>query len=166
MKRLVKKLLHLFYPRFKNEEYFNSTLVKYILWQKVLGINRKASWPVHFTSQIKSPEKIQNGTKAPGYSMGCYIDARNGIIIEENVFIGPKVSLISMNHDKDDLDKYVDTTPIILHKNCWLATNVTILAGVELGEHTVVAAGAVVTKSFPEGNQMLAGNPAVVIKKL
>ena len=98
--------------------------------------------------------------------MGCYIDARNGIIIEENVFIGPKVSLISMNHDKDNLDKYVDATPIILHKNCWLATNATILAGVELGEHTVVAAGAVVTKSFPDGNQMLAGNPATMVKKL
>lgn len=166
VKRIFRGFLQLFYPQFHNEQYFNKTLLKYILWQKVLGINRSTPWPVHFTSQIKSPEKIKNGTKAPGYSMGCYIDARNGIVIEENVFIGPRVSLISMNHDKENLDAYVVSSPIILHKNCWLAANAIILAGVELGEHTVVAAGSVVTKSFPEGNQMLAGNPARVIKQL
>jgi acetyltransferase-like isoleucine patch superfamily enzyme len=40
------------------------------------------------------------------------------------------------------------------------------LPGVELGPHTVVAAGAVVTKSFPEGNQLLVGNPARIIKNI
>jgi acetyltransferase-like isoleucine patch superfamily enzyme len=41
-----------------------------------------------------------------------------------------------------------------------------ILPGVELGPHTILAAGAVVTKSFKEGNQVLAGVPAQVVKKL
>ncbi len=166
LKQLVKKFLRLFYPQFHNDQYFNATLIKYIIWQKLLGINRNTPWPVHFTSQVKCPEKIKNGTKAPGYSMGCYIDGRNGIVIEENVYVGPRVSIISMNHDKDDMESYVESSPIIIRKNSWLATNSVILAGVELGEHTVVAAGAVVTKSFPEGNQMLGGNPATVIKKL
>lgn len=166
LKALFKRLLHLFYPQFHNEQYFNLTLVKYIFWQKVLGLNRNTPWPVHFTSEVKCPEKIKNGTKAPGYSMGCYIDGRNGIIIEENVYVGPRVSIISMNHDKQALEKYVNAEPIIIRKNCWLATNAVILSGVELGEHTIVAAGAVVTKSFPEGHQMLAGNPAVVVKHL
>lgn len=164
--KFSKKILHLFYPKFNNDQYYNRTLLKYIFWQKIIGINRKVSWPVHFTSEIKCPEKIQNGTKAPGYSMGCYIDGRNGIIIEENVYIGPKVSIISMNHDKQDLEKYEKNNPIIIHKNSWIAANATILAGVELGEHTIVAAGAVVTKNFTEGNLLIGGNPAIVIKHL
>ncbi len=166
LKALFKKFLHLFYPQFHNEQYYNKTLIKYIVWQRILGLNRSTPWPVHFTSLVKCPENIKNGTKAPGYSMGCYIDGRNGIVIEENVYVGPRVSLISMNHDKNNLEEYVKCKPIIIRKNSWLAANSIILAGVELGEHTVVAAGAVVTKSFPDGHQMLAGNPAVVIKKL
>lgn len=165
-KALVKKIMHLFYPSFNNDEYYNKTLLKYILWQKIIGINRSTPWPVHFTSFVKCPEKIKNGTKAPGYSMGCYIDGRNGIVIEENVYVGPRVSLISMNHDKNNLEQYVECAPIVIRRNCWLAANAIVLAGVELGEHTVVAAGAVVTKSFPDGHQMLAGNPATIIKKL
>jgi acetyltransferase-like isoleucine patch superfamily enzyme len=44
--------------------------------------------------------------------------------------------------------------------------NAVILPGVTLGENTIVGAGAIVTKSFPEGWCVLAGNPARVIRKL
>ena len=44
--------------------------------------------------------------------------------------------------------------------------NSMILPGVELGPRTVVGAGSVVTKSFPEGDCVIAGNPAKIIKKL
>ena len=44
--------------------------------------------------------------------------------------------------------------------------NAVILPGVELGEKTVVGAGAVVTKSFKEGHCVIGGNPAKLIKKL
>jgi acetyltransferase-like isoleucine patch superfamily enzyme len=141
-------------------------LLLYIITQKILGLNRKAHWPVHFTSKIKMPENIQPGSKAPGSAIGCYIDGRNGIIIEENVWIGPRVSIISMNHDIHNYYRYVETKPIIIRKNSLLSTNCVVLPGVELGEHTIVAAGAIVTKSFPDGNQVLAGNPARVIKKI
>ena len=42
--------------------------------------------------------------------------------------------------------------------------NAVILPGVELGDHTVVGAGAVVTKSFSEGYCVIGGNPAKIIK--
>lgn len=167
--RLIWSLIgRLFYPHFKAKSYINSTLLKFVLWQKILGINRKTPWPVHFTSKVICSEKIQNdnGFRAPGYAIGCYIDGRNGIIIESGSIVGPKVSIISQNHNKSDYSRFDASNPIIIRKNSWLACGCTILAGVELGEHTIVAAGAVVTKSFLEGNCILAGNPAKKIKDI
>lgn len=48
----------------------------------------------------------------------------------------------------------------------WIGMNSVVTAGVTLGPRTIVAAGAVVTKSFPEGFCILAGVPAKVVKYL
>jgi acetyltransferase-like isoleucine patch superfamily enzyme len=56
------------------------------------------------------------------------------------------------------------TAPVIIGDNVWIGMNATILKGVTIGENSVVAAGAVVTKSVPS-NVVMAGNPAVVIKR-
>ena len=134
--------------------------------QKILGINRGVPWPVHWTSVVKAPQNIQRGTRTPALSPGCYMDGRNGIVIGRNVWIGPQVKIISMNHDVNRYDRYIETAPIRLGDDCWLGAGAIVLPGVELGPHTVVGAGAVVTKSYPEGNQVLGGNPARVIKRL
>lgn len=133
--------------------------------QKIIGINRDVPWPVHFTSQIKSPQNITKQTnKNPGGSINNYIDARNGVVFGENVWIGPGISIISQNHSLTNYLEYRKAKPIIIKKNSILSANCILLPEVELGEHTIVAAGAVVTKSFPEKNQVLVGNPARVIK--
>ena len=98
--------------------------------------------------------------------MGCHIDGRNGIVFGLNVWIGPRVSVISMNHDPYDYHSYIESGPVVIGNNCWLGAGSVVLPKVEIGEHTIVAAGAVVTKSFKEGNQILAGVPARVVKKL
>nr|WP_283244199.1 DapH/DapD/GlmU-related protein [Luoshenia tenuis] len=54
----------------------------------------------------------------------------------------------------------------MLGEKCWIGMNSVVLPGVTLGPHTVVGAGAVVTKSFPEGYCVIAGNPARMIRKL
>ena len=141
-------------------------VLKFYFFQKILRINSHVPWPVHPTSNILCPEKILRGTRTPGLSICCHIDGRNGIVFGENVWIGPRVSIISMNHDIYMYDNFIENQPIEIGRDCWLATNSVILPAVKLGPHTIVAAGAVVTKSFPEGNQILAGNPAIVIKKL
>ena len=71
-----------------------------------------------------------------------------------------------MNHQKDRYEQYVKEDPIIIGDNCWLATNATILPGVRLENHVIVAAGAVVTKSIPEDYVIIAGVPACVEKKI
>jgi len=154
------------YKNFPHQKYSARTLLKYALKQKLFGPNKKIPWPVHPTSQIVEFEKIDNGSRAPGMGKNCYLDGRNGIIFGDNVWTGPNISVISMNHENNDFKKYIKSDPIKIGKNSWLAANCIILPNVELGEHTIVAAGAVVTKSFPEDNQVLAGNPAKVVKKL
>jgi acetyltransferase-like isoleucine patch superfamily enzyme len=168
IKPLVLFFLRLCYKQFNfsDNNYPVKTFVKYAFYQKVLGVNRNVKWPVHPTSLFKEPGKITRGTKAPGFARGCYLDARNGIVFEENVWMGPRVSIISMNHDNNDYTKYVKGEPVIIRKNSLLSANAIILAGVELGEHTIVAAGAVVTRSFPQGNCIIGGNPARILKQL
>jgi acetyltransferase-like isoleucine patch superfamily enzyme len=174
LKIYMKLLSILFWPfirllggkEFASKPFPATLLMKHIIIQKLFRINSKVNWPVHWTSQVKAPENIKSGTRAPGLAIGCYLDGRNGIIIEENVWIGPRVSIISMNHDENNYKNYIQSRPIVIRKNCWLATNCIITPGVELGEHTLVAAGAVVTRSFPEGNQVIAGIPAKPVKKL
>lgn len=168
LKKIIKVCNKLFYPDFNHNDpnYAYLEIFKTGIIQKVFGFNRNVPWPVHFTSRISHPEKIDRGNKTPAYAQGCYLNGVNGIIFGENVWMGPRVTIASVNHDLCDFSKYSQSSPVKIGRNSWLAANCVILAGVELGEHTVVAAGAVVTKSFLEGDILLGGNPAKIIKKL
>jgi len=97
---------------------------------------------------------------------GQYIQAMNGIVIGKNVRMGPGVKIISANHDLMNFNVHTQSGPIEIGNNCWLSANSIILPGVKLGNHVVCAAGAVVTKSFPDNNCLIGGVPAVVIKQL
>jgi carbonic anhydrase/acetyltransferase-like protein (isoleucine patch superfamily) len=55
--------------------------------------------------------------------------------------------------------------PVVIGRNVWIGLRCTIMRGVTIGDNSVVAAGAVVTKSVPP-NTIVAGNPAVVIRSL
>ena len=55
------------------------------------------------------------------------------------------------------------TAPVRIHDNVWIGMGAVILKGVEIGENSVVAAGAIVTKSVPP-NVVVAGNPAAIVK--
>ncbi len=57
------------------------------------------------------------------------------------------------------------TAPVRIGDGAWIGMGAIILKGVTIGENSVVAAGAVVTKSVPP-NVVVAGNPAVIVKEL
>ena len=87
-----------------------------------------------------------------------------GITIEDNVQIGPHVTVVTDNHDF--ANRYVlKCKPVRICKNAWIGANVTIMPGVTVGENAVIAGGAVVTKDVPAG-AIVGGNPAKVIKML
>jgi acetyltransferase-like isoleucine patch superfamily enzyme len=57
-------------------------------------------------------------------------------------------------------DSYV--APIIVHKHAWIAVNVTVLPGVEIGEGAIVSAGSIVSKDIPPFT-VAKGDPAKVV---
>ncbi|MCC5877268.1 MAG: acyltransferase [Candidatus Sumerlaeia bacterium] len=134
---------------------------------QLVGIHPAVPWPVHFTTTVHSPGRVKLGRGTyPGDSPHCYIQAINGIIVGDYTNLGPGVGLISANHDPNENNRWVKGPPIRLGRHCWLGMNSIILPGVTLGDHTIVGAGAVVTKSFPEGHCILAGNPARKLRDL
>lgn len=89
-----------------------------------------------------------------------------GITIEDDVLIGPKVSLVTENHPLNpEHRKGLICKPILIKRNAWIGTNATILAGVTIGENAVVAGGAVVSKDVPD-NTVVGGVPAKIIKQI
>ena len=131
-----------------------------------LGGNRKAYWPVHWTSKIHDAENILVGVDAyPGIMNGCYIQGKGGIIIGDYTQIAPNVAIVSANHDVYDSRKHI-LEGVRIGKYCWIGAGAKIMPGVELGDWTIVGAGAVVTKSFSGGHCVIGGVPAVQIKEL
>jgi acetyltransferase-like isoleucine patch superfamily enzyme len=96
----------------------------------------------------------------------CTFLDMGGITLEDNVLVGPKVNLITENHPMEPENrKSLICSPIVVKRGAWIGAAATILPGVTIGENSVVAAGAVVTKDVPE-NAIVAGVPAKVIKNL
>ncbi|MFA6004869.1 MAG: acyltransferase [Patescibacteria group bacterium] len=91
------------------------------------------------------------------------------ITIDDYVFFSPRVMIHARGHDyerfgKARMDSIVEK-PIHIKKGAWIGAGSMILAGVTVGEDSVVAAGSVVTKNVPP-RCIVAGVPAMVIKKL
>ena len=87
-----------------------------------------------------------------------------GITFEDNVQIGPRVTIVTDNHDFDN--RYVlKCRPVRICKNAWIGANATIMPGVTVGENAVIAGGSVVTKDVP-ASTVVGGNPARILKEL
>mmetsp|Transcript_83928 Transcript_83928/g.164347 ORF Transcript_83928/g.164347 Transcript_83928/m.164347 type:complete len:187 (+) Transcript_83928:33-593(+) len=96
----------------------------------------------------------------------CTFLDMGGITLQDDVLIGPKVNLITENHPLDPANRRaLICKPILIKKNAWIGAGATILPGVTVGENSVVAAGAVVSKDVPD-NVVVGGVPAKFIKSL
>lgn len=98
----------------------------------------------------------------------AYLGGAGGLTIGDDCIIGQYFSCHPENHhfQRTDLPirhQGVRRQGISVGNDCWIGSKVTLLDGVSIGAHSVVSAGAVVTKSFP-AYSVLAGVPARVIK--
>jgi len=145
-----------------------------LIFQKIFRLDNQCKFSKCYTSRVICPERLtivgqsENSSvlKSLAVSGGCYIQASEGISIGEGTIWSFNVAIVSQGHDLNDLTKVPKINPIVIGKNCWIGANSTILPGVVLGNRTIVGANTVVSKSFPDGNVVIGGVPAKVIRNL
>ena len=132
--------------------------------------------------------KFSLGSYSVVESFSCINNAVGDVIIGDhtriglhNTIIGPVtignhvnlaqgITITALNHNFEDKEQRIDsqgvsTNPVILGDDIWIGANAVVLPGVSIGNHAVVAAGAVVTKDVPP-HSLVAGVPAKIIKEI
>ena len=145
---------------------------------------------VHRSARMDTPpyRKFSLGDYSVIESFACINNAVGDVIIGDhtriglhNTIIGPVtigchvnlaqgITVTALNHNFEDSDKRIDeqgvsTIPVTIEDDIWIGANAVILPGVTIGNHSVVAAGAVVTKNVPP-HSLVAGVPAKIIKQI
>lgn len=132
--------------------------------------------------RFQSPLTIHNSGKIRGryyenLQVGhhCYLgrelflDLQDRIVIEDQVTVSHRVMILTHTDAGDSplKDEFMRTeqAPVIIRRGAYIGANVTILQGVEIGESSVVGAGAVVTRSVP-ASSVVVGVPARVTRTL
>ena len=92
------------------------------------------------------------------------------VTIGSHVNLAQGITITALNHNFEDKSQRIDdqgvsTDPVIVGDDIWIGANAVILPGVSIGHHSVVAAGAVVTKDVPP-HSLVAGLPAKSIKEI
>lgn len=92
------------------------------------------------------------------------------VIIGSHVNLAQGITVTALNHNFENSKKRIDeqgvsTSAVVIEDDIWIGANAVILPGVTIGHHSVVAAGAVVTKDVPP-HSLVAGVPAKVIKQI
>jgi hypothetical protein len=183
IKAMVSKLrpvliliLGMFYEkRYLKSKYFNPQLGGFVwafrsVWVKnILRLAKPLPWPSALSCYVSNAKNIVfhpddlNNFQSPGTYFQNFSAC---IYIGKGTYIAPNVGLITSNHDTNDLERHQDGQDIHVGENCWIGMNAVVLPGVILGNRTIVAAGAVVVRSFPEGNIVIGGIPARELKRL
>lgn len=145
---------------------------------------------IHHSARMDTPpyRKFSLGDYSVIESFACINNAVGDVMIGDhtriglhNTIIGPVtigshvnlaqgITVTALNHNFEDSEKRIDeqgvsTSTVIIEDDIWIGANAVILPGVTIGHHSVVAAGAVVTKDVPP-HSLVAGVPAKVIKQI
>ncbi|EOT30778.1 acyltransferase [Enterococcus saccharolyticus] len=128
------------------------------------NILKNINWTIKFDNYyyrkigIKIGRNVRSFTKI-SIAEPYLLEIKDNVTISTNVtFISHDNSLTQMIGKRANI--YGD---IVIGNNCFIGNSVVVLPGIKLGDTTIVAAGSVVTKSFPEGNVIIGGNPAKII---
>lgn len=99
-------------------------------------------------------------------NFGCTFLDQGGITLEDGVFIGPGVKILTESHpEQPEIRHTLRTAPVIVRRMAWIGAGAVILPGVTVGENAIIAAGAVVTKDVPD-NTVVAGVPARISRTI
>ena len=142
-----------------------------INWYEVLGVNAIGGGKYRISNPfvIGSYKNLYLHNNAE-INSNCFLLAKDRIEIGENSTLAYGVTILTSANPNGPGNKLSElypkmTAPVIIGADVWVGANATILPGVNIGDFSIVAAGAIVTKNVPSG-VLVAGNPAVVKKKL
>lgn len=110
----------------------------------------------HWLVQHKDKLKLGYKTDIGAFT---YINAKKGVIIEDNVQIGSHCSIYSVSTIDDKEGQ------VILKNNCRIGSHSTIMPGVTVGVNSIIGAHSFVNKDIPD-NVLAFGTPVKIIKKL
>jgi len=128
---------------------------RFINWQAPKieeGRLTKWNWLVQYVDKLSLGEKTDIGAFT-------YINAKNGIIIEDEVEIGSHCSIYSVSTIDGKEGK------VLLKRKCKIGSHSTVMPGVTVGENSVVGAHSLVRENIP-ANVVAFGCPVKVVKKL
>lgn len=145
---------------------------------------------IHHSARMDTPpyRKFSLGDYSVVESYACINNAVGNVMIGDhtriglhNTIIGPVtigshvnlaqgITVTALNHNFEDSEKRIDeqgvsTSAVTIEDDIWIGANAVVLPGVTIGQHSVVAAGAVVTKDVPP-HSLVAGVPAKIIKQI
>ena len=145
---------------------------------------------IHHSARMDTPpyRKFSLGDYSVIESFACINNAVGDVMIGDhtriglhNTIIGPVlignhvnlaqgITVTALNHIFENSEKRIDeqgvsTSAVVIEDDIWIGANAVVLPGVTIGHHSVVAAGAVVTKDVPP-HSLVAGVPAKIIKQI
>jgi acetyltransferase-like isoleucine patch superfamily enzyme len=124
---------------------------------------------IHEDVHLFRLERAEFGDNVSVHPM-CYLEATGGLTIGSDVSIAHAATILTTEHDYTHAGVAIRDAPVIeaavaVGNDVWIGAGARILAGVRIGDHAVVGAGAVVTRDVP-AMRVVAGVPARVLKSL
>lgn len=101
--------------------------------------------------------------------IGVNCELHGEIHIGDDVMMAPECVFYTCNHATESIDipmnkqGVTDSKPVTIGNDVWIGRRVMFMPGVSIGDHSVIAAGTIVTKSFPS-NSVIGGVPSKLIK--
>ncbi|MDT0695299.1 acyltransferase [Mammaliicoccus sciuri] len=143
-------------------------LIRYLVVKSILKKSGKKLY-IGKNVTLKNIEECSFGDNVSIHDLS-YIDGYGSIKIGDNVSVAHSCSIISSSHTWDDPAKPIKYNPIskgsvTINSDVWIGCGVRILNNVQIGSHTIIAAGSVVNKNIDKG-WLAAGVPVGLKKKI
>jgi acetyltransferase-like isoleucine patch superfamily enzyme len=139
--------------------------ILYEYWRQqlaALGEGTRIAGKIH----IKHPHKVKIGEHCT-FNTGVAIFAQGGVVIGNYVRMSSHTSIHTGGLNFDGINPPYEHyhRPVVIEDGVWIGSHAKLLAGVTVGQHSVVAAGAVVVKDVPPYT-LVGGVPARILRTI